>query len=89
MRLVPSAVVAAALLAATSASHAQSAYDYPWCLAYPWNVGGMSCYYTSYEQCMATQNGIGGSCVHSPYYRGQAQEPARRRKKHYLDKGPQ
>jgi hypothetical protein len=82
IRPVLPAVVAAALLAATSASHAQSAYDYPWCLAYPWNVGGMSCYYKSYEQCMATQTGIGGSCIQSPYYREPEHEPARRRKRH-------
>jgi hypothetical protein len=85
MRLVPFAIAVAVLFGATSVGHAQSAYDYPWCLAYPWNVGGMSCYYKSYEQCMATQSGIGGSCIQSPYYGGREQEPARRRKRHHYD----
>ena len=32
----------------------------------------MSCYYTSWEQCRTTMSGIGGLCVASPYYHGQA-----------------
>jgi hypothetical protein len=32
----------------------------------------MSCYYTSWEQCRTTMSGLGGNCVQSPYYHGQA-----------------
>jgi len=66
-------VVAAALMGETQVSNAQSAYSYPWC-----SLGGtkgsnaLSCYYTSWEQCRTTMSGIGGLCVASPYYRGQA-----------------
>jgi hypothetical protein len=66
-------VVAAALMGETQVSNAQSAYSYPWC-----SLGGtrgsnaLSCYFTSWEQCRTTMSGIGGLCVASPYYHGQA-----------------
>jgi Protein of unknown function (DUF3551) len=47
---------------------AQSPYSYPWCLR--GGRGGMSCYFTSYQQCMATLSGRSGWCMRSPYYRG-------------------
>lgn len=46
---------------------AQSAYDYPWCAVYTKTNGATSCYYTSFQQCMATILGIGGICVRNPY----------------------
>jgi hypothetical protein len=70
MRLVQSVIVAAVLIAATSASQAQTAYDYPWCALRGDRSGGQSCYFTSYRQCMQTLSGIGGTCIPSPYYRG-------------------
>jgi hypothetical protein len=71
MRLLQLSLVAAALAASVTASHAQSAYDYQWCGIYTGNdgPGAMSCYYTTYAQCMATMNGL-GYCMQSPYYRG-------------------
>jgi hypothetical protein len=63
--------VVAALAAAPTPSHAQSAYSYPWCAVYPRAIGGYACYYKSYETCMKTMMiGIGGSCMQSPFYRG-------------------
>ena len=56
-----------ALLGGSNVGVAQSAYDYPWCAVYTKTSGAMSCYYTSYQQCMATMRGIGGTCVRSPY----------------------
>ena len=65
-------VIAAALLGATQVSNAQSPYCYPWCaLGGPKNSNALSCYYTSWQQCMTTQSGIGGLCVESPYYHAQ------------------
>lgn len=61
---------AAALLAQTVPSHAQSAYSYPWCALYGDRSGAQSCYFASREQCMATLSGIGGTCIRSPYYHG-------------------
>jgi Protein of unknown function (DUF3551) len=75
-------VIAAALLAGTQSANAQSPHSYPWC-AIPSggdNSGGgaMSCYYTSWEQCMTTLSGIGGNCVTSPYYHAQSIQPLHR-----------
>ena len=87
MRLLQASLVAAALLAAPGASFAQSAYDYPWCAVYtsqPGPGGAMSCYYASYDQCMATMSGIGGYCTRSPYYRGgPAERTPRRTRREY------
>ena len=71
MRKIVGALVVLGTLGAAAPSFAQSAYDYPWCaLRGGRGGGGTSCYYTSYQQCMATLSGIGGSCIRSPYYRG-------------------
>lgn len=68
-------VVAVSLLGGTQVSSAQSPYSYPWCAVYSGGLGlggAMSCYYTSWEQCMTTMYAIGGYCVESPYYHPQA-----------------
>jgi Protein of unknown function (DUF3551) len=69
-------VIAAGLLGEMQISNAQSSYSYPWCAILPGagsgSGGAMSCYYTSLEQCRTTMSGIGGLCVASPYYHGQA-----------------
>lgn len=72
-------VIAAGVLGGTRASNAQSPYSYPWCAIYydRAGVGGgaRSCYYTSWQQCMATLSGIGGYCVESPYYHAPPPQP--------------
>jgi Protein of unknown function (DUF3551) len=73
----------AALCAAPTPGHAQSAYSYPWCAVYPRAIGGYACYYKTYESCMKTMMiGIGGGCMQSPFYRGPdaGTAPARRRR---------
>lgn len=57
-------------VAQTQPSAAQTPYDYPWCALRADRSGAQSCYFTSYEQCMASLRGIGGTCIRSPYYRG-------------------
>jgi hypothetical protein len=50
-------------------------YSYPWCATYLGGTGlggGMSCYYSSWEQCRTTMLGIGGNRVESPYYHAQS-----------------
>jgi len=78
MRLAQPFILTIVLLATTQASHAQSAYDYPWCAQYTsrGGSGALSCYYATYAQCMATVSGIGGYCIRSPYY-GQGPGQAR------------
>jgi hypothetical protein len=61
-------------------SSAQSAYDYPWCAVYTKTSGAMSCYYVSFEQCMATMRGIGGTCVGNPYARAEPRWAPRSRR---------
>ena len=85
MRLLRASLTMAALLAAGTASHAQSAYDYPWCALYgdADGPGATSCYYATREQCLQTLSGIGGSCIPSPFY-GQgprSERPPRRERR--------
>jgi hypothetical protein len=68
LRILLFAILAAVLLGDIQAASAQSPYSYPWC-GIRGRSGGMSCYYTSWEQCRATLSGIGGLCIESPYYR--------------------
>jgi hypothetical protein len=67
-------LVSAALLGETRIVHAQAAVaSYPWCaLPEGKSAGARSCYYATWEQCKETLSGIGGLCIPSPYYRGQA-----------------
>ncbi len=87
MRLLPASLKMAALLAAATAGHAQSAYDYPWCAVYGNSdgPGATSCYYATREQCLQTLSGIGGTCIRSPYYGHgpRTERPPRRDKRDY------
>src|SRR5947207_1658610 len=84
MRLLQASLMACAVLFAAKASHAQSAYDYPWCALYGGRGGGgaTSCYFATYEQCRQTLSGIGGSCIRSPYYREAPRSERQRRRDH-------
>jgi hypothetical protein len=68
LAIVPLMLACIAPLVGARDSFAQSAYDYPWCAVYTKTNGAVSCYYTSFQQCMATLSGIGGTCIRSPYY---------------------
>ena len=73
MPIIALFAIAAALLAETQISNAQSAYSYPWCsLGGTKDSNALSCYYTSREQCRTAMSGIGGNCVESPYYHAQS-----------------
>jgi hypothetical protein len=71
-RILGPFVLLLAIVGGVPTSVAQSAYDYPWCAIYGGrsSLGAQSCYYATYQQCMATMSGIGGYCIRSPYYRG-------------------
>jgi hypothetical protein len=43
------------------------AQNYPWCAHYS-GLGGTNCGFTTYEQCMATISGMGGSCMQNTMY---------------------
>jgi hypothetical protein len=66
-------VVRIALIGTSDVASAQSAYSYPWCSQLPAaQSDATTCYFTSYQQCMATISGIGGYCYQSPYYHASA-----------------
>jgi len=68
---VGTVLVVLALAGSCGAGWAQSPYDYPWCEYYMGSGrGGSSCYFTSYEQCMASARGNGAYCSPNPQYRG-------------------
>jgi hypothetical protein len=73
----------AALLGEIQSASAQSPTSYPWCAKYfdSWLFSSISCYYTSREQCLTTLSGIGGVCIHSPYFRGPRPNAASRRRR--------
>src|SRR3954449_5457602 len=64
--------VAAALLAALSLSiicqrPAAAEIHRPWCVGYVATIT-FSCTFVSFEQCMETARGGGGSCVQNPWF---------------------
>jgi len=71
-KLIGPLALLVAVVGAAPSSFAQSPYDYPWCsVRGGWSGGGgQSCYYTSYQQCMATLSGIGGTCIRNPWFHG-------------------
>ena len=48
------------------------AQNYPWCAIYGGGSagGGRNCGFNTFEQCMATISGIGGTCQQNTTYRG-------------------
>lgn len=71
-KLIGPLALLVAVVGAAPSSFAQSPYDYPWCsVRGGWSGGGgQSCYYTSYQQCMTTLSGIGGTCIRNPWFHG-------------------
>lgn len=83
MRLMHLAAILAALAAPAllAPSPARANIEYPWCAAYGGDMGGASnCGFTTWEQCMATVSGIGGSCEPNQFYHPQ-RAPVRKRKR--------
>jgi len=69
---IGTAIVVLVLAASSGTAWAQSPYSYQWCLYYMGGRGGggTSCYFKSYEQCMASASGNGAYCARNPQYRG-------------------
>jgi hypothetical protein len=77
LRIMSVVLGCVAALAGTPHAVAQSAYDYPWCALYTKTSGATSCYYTSFQQCIATMRGIGGTCIRNPYDGADRRGPSR------------
>ena len=66
-------------LALTASPAAAQGGGRPWCFYESGNRGGsgaVTCTFYSFEQCMATASGIGGSCAPNPYPSSGASYPA-------------
>jgi len=72
-------LIAATQLGEIPTASAQSPTSYPWCARYYKEGAPTSCYFTSYQQCMASVSGVGGVCFESPYYHA-APGPVRHRR---------
>jgi hypothetical protein len=45
------------------------AQNYPWCAYYNFQHGGATnCGFATFQQCLATVSGVGGSCGANPMY---------------------
>ena len=74
-------LLALALTAAPASASFKRDLNAPWCLAYSGTSGIVECSYYTFEQCMATLWGVGGSC--QPNYNTRYEEPSPKRKRRY------
>jgi hypothetical protein len=70
-----------------SSAHAD---PYRWCADYGGRGGGggTSCYFRTFDQCLASISGRGGFCRPNPFYDGRPvvtpeDRPVRRKRRHY------
>lgn len=68
MRLL-SVLIGCWALAVAFAAPAAAQNNYPWCANFA-DGAGINCGFSSYEQCMATARGSGGSCNENDMYTG-------------------
>jgi hypothetical protein len=59
------------LALASIATPASAQSNYPWCSNFS-DGAGVNCGFSSYEQCMATARGSGGTCEKNDWYKGPA-----------------
>jgi hypothetical protein len=64
---------------ASAQDYTTSQYCSPWCLEGR-RSGGLDCSYNNFEQCRASQFGVGGSCVRNPFL-SQCTRPGVRRRR--------
>jgi hypothetical protein len=72
------AAVAALAIVAGASTSAQAYPEAPYCWENYSRVGpGRDCRFFSYEQCLATSSGVGGTCGRNPWYQYYSEdEPA-------------
>ncbi len=73
-KLVLAGIFGAALPFLSMAPAEAQAREYPWCARYDWTTS--NCGFVSFQQCLATIQGIGGRCEQNPRY---VPPPPRRR----------
>ena len=67
VKLLPASLGFVVLTAFATPAAAQS--NYPWCSNFS-DGAGANCGFSTYEQCMATARGSGGSCQQNDMYKG-------------------
>lgn len=65
--------IAGAMGIVANSTQPAAAIEYPWCVSYGDmdGGGGKNCGFVSYEQCMLTARGAGGSCEPNLFYTDQ------------------
>jgi hypothetical protein len=76
VKLLPASLGFVVLTAFAAPAAAQS--NYPWCSNFS-DGAGANCGFSTYEQCMATARGSGGTCQQNDMYKGPAVETPPRR----------
>jgi hypothetical protein len=71
IRLLPALIGCCALMTVLAAlgAPATAQNNFPWCANFA-DGAGINCGFSSYEQCMATARGSGGSCSENDMYTG-------------------
>lgn len=81
-RFTQALVAFIALAALSGSAKPAAAIEYPWCAQYNGeDGGGRNCGFVSYDQCMLTINGAGGSCERNLFYDGPAGERPKAKRK--------
>jgi Protein of unknown function (DUF3551) len=75
------AFVGAGVLMSGSVAKADWAQTAPWCANMGGRDGGWDCGYYTFDQCMATARGLGGSCAPNPRALAAPKPPPRRARK--------
>jgi uncharacterized protein DUF3551 len=69
-----------AFAASSSLTRPAAAVEYPWCVTYG-DMEGRNCGFVSYDQCMMTARGAGGSCDFNLFYSEQPRPPRLQRQR--------
>jgi len=67
MRLMLIALAGAIVALAGDVRPGAARQWYPWCAMYADRSGITACGFDTFEQCLETVRGIGGSCIHNWY----------------------
>src|SRR5215469_13077585 len=68
-------IIVGALAASVCIEKPAEAQNYPWCAYYGPAFGATNCGWATFEQCLATGRGIGGSCGPNPMYQPPPGQP--------------
>ena len=83
MRCIALIGIAAIASLPTLGTAAHAGIEYPWCAQEGGGEegGGRNCGFVSYEQCMETIRGMGGSCEPNLFYPGSASDTSQSKRK--------